>query len=87
VYNVILAGSQEYEIGTGEFPQDGVEQQLDDEMNGGGTEECGEGGAPAYRRSADVPDRDDDRKSFVGGLSWETTDKELREHFHTCGKI
>ncbi|PSN41108.1 hypothetical protein C0J52_19049 [Blattella germanica] len=26
-------------------------------------------------------------KLFVGGLSWETTDKELRDHFHTYGEI
>ncbi|XP_059469678.1 RNA-binding protein squid-like isoform X4 [Neocloeon triangulifer] len=31
--------------------------------------------------------RDDDRKLFVGGLSWETTDKELREHFSKFGDI
>ncbi|XP_043281051.1 RNA-binding protein squid isoform X2 [Venturia canescens] len=28
-----------------------------------------------------------DRKLFVGGLSWETTDKELRDHFGTYGDI
>ncbi|XP_018317224.1 RNA-binding protein squid isoform X8 [Mycetomoellerius zeteki] len=28
-----------------------------------------------------------DRKLFVGGLSWETTDKELREHFSAYGDI
>ncbi|PNF24512.1 RNA-binding protein squid [Cryptotermes secundus] len=56
-------------------------------MNGeGGTEECG-GDAPADSGSAEAPGRDDDRKLFVGGLSWETTDKELREHFHTYGEI
>nr|CAD7264385.1 unnamed protein product [Timema shepardi] len=27
------------------------------------------------------------RKLFVGGLSWETTDKELREHFIQYGEI
>lgn len=31
--------------------------------------------------------RDDDRKLFVGGLSWETTEKELREHFGQYGEI
>ncbi|EEB19943.1 RNA-binding protein squid, putative [Pediculus humanus corporis] len=29
----------------------------------------------------------DDRKLFVGRLSWETTDKELREHFSQFGEI
>lgn len=31
--------------------------------------------------------RDDDRKLFVGGLSWETSDKELKEHFSQYGDI
>lgn len=31
--------------------------------------------------------RDDDRKLFVGGLSWETTEKELRDHFGQYGDI
>lgn len=31
--------------------------------------------------------RDDDRKLFVGGLSWETTEKELRDHFGQYGEI
>ncbi|KAL9899715.1 RNA-binding protein squid-like isoform 1-T1 [Glossina fuscipes fuscipes] len=31
--------------------------------------------------------RDDDRKLFVGGLSWETSEKELREHFGKFGEI
>ncbi|KRT80568.1 RNA binding protein [Oryctes borbonicus] len=50
-------------------------------QNGGG------GDAPADSGSADAPGRDDDRKLFVGGLSWETTDKELREYFGTYGEI
>ncbi|XP_037955668.1 RNA-binding protein squid isoform X2 [Teleopsis dalmanni] len=31
--------------------------------------------------------RDDDRKLFVGGLSWETSEKELRDHFGKYGEI
>ncbi|XP_053945008.1 RNA-binding protein squid isoform X2 [Anastrepha obliqua] len=31
--------------------------------------------------------RDDDRKLFVGGLSWETSERELREHFEAYGEI
>ncbi|XP_045129684.1 RNA-binding protein squid-like isoform X9 [Portunus trituberculatus] len=37
--------------------------------------------------AADAPGRDDDRKLFVGGLSWETQEKELREHFSKFGEI
>ncbi|XP_049820108.1 RNA-binding protein squid isoform X2 [Aethina tumida] len=47
----------------------------------------GAGDAPPDSGSADTPGRDDDRKLFVGGLSWETTDKELREHFSQYGEI
>ncbi|XP_066966467.1 RNA-binding protein squid-like isoform X4 [Macrobrachium rosenbergii] len=37
--------------------------------------------------SADAPGRDDDRKLFVGGLSWETNEAKLREHFSRYGEI
>jgi hypothetical protein len=59
-----MADSQEYEMGNGDFQQDGGEQQYeqqDDQMNGEGvTEECG-GDAPADSGSAEAPGRDDDR--------------------------
>ncbi|CAG9864018.1 unnamed protein product [Phyllotreta striolata] len=48
----------------------------------------GSGDAPPMDSgSAVTPGRDDDRKLFVGGMSWETTDKELREHFGQYGEI
>lgn len=56
----------------------------DDQMNG---QNGGGDAPPADSGSADAPGRDDDRKLFVGGLSWETTEKELREHFGTYGEI
>lgn len=87
-------------MGNGEYQQDGGEQkfQSDEQQQqqqqqvngeGEGTNEAGGGGgdAPADSGSAEAPGRDDDRKLFVGGLSWETTDKELREHFQTYGEI
>jgi squid-like protein len=37
--------------------------------------------------SQDPLGKDEDRKLFVGGLSWATTDKELREHFGKYGEI
>lgn len=85
-----MSDSQLYEMGNDEFQQDGGEQQYeqqDDQMNGEGAEECTGGDGPTDSGSAEAPGRDDDRKLFVGGLSWETTDKELREHFHAYGEI
>nr|CAS85146.1 squid, variant G [Blattella germanica] len=85
-----MADNQEYDMENGGFQQDGEQQyeQQDDQMNGeAGNGETGGGDAPADSGSAEAPGRDDDRKLFVGGLSWETTDKELRDHFHTYGEI
>ncbi|XP_026292163.2 RNA-binding protein squid isoform X1 [Frankliniella occidentalis] len=74
-----MAENQDYNNG---FNQDITEQeyQQDDQMNGGGD-------APQDSGSAEAPGKDDERKLFVGGLSWETTDKELREHFGSYGEI
>lgn len=59
----------------------GNNQDMNSQQNGSGD------APPADSGSADAPGRDDDRKLFVGGLSWETTDKELREHFGQYGEI
>lgn len=37
--------------------------------------------------TAGIPGKDDERKLFVGGLSRNTTDKELRDHFGKFGEI
>ncbi|XP_015599797.1 RNA-binding protein squid [Cephus cinctus] len=37
--------------------------------------------------TAGIPGKDDERKLFVGGLSRNTTDKDLREHFGKFGEI
>lgn len=37
--------------------------------------------------TAGIPGRDDDRKLFVGGLSRQTTDKELKEYFSQYGEV
>uniref|UniRef100_A0A336MDU6 CSON000056 protein n=1 Tax=Culicoides sonorensis TaxID=179676 RepID=A0A336MDU6_CULSO len=60
-----------------DFTQD-VKDGEDSQMNGNGDSQNGNSGPPA---------RDDDRKLFVGGLSWETTEKELRDHFGQYGEI
>lgn len=75
----------EYDMNNGEFQQGGEDYTQDDQMNGsgenGGANEGGDSG------SAEAPGKDDERKLFVGGLSWETSDKELRDHFGTFGEI
>ncbi|XP_055551382.1 RNA-binding protein squid isoform X1 [Wyeomyia smithii] len=62
----------------------------DQEMNGNG-QECEQNGAdqkqPENGAESAPAVRDDDRKLFVGGLSWETSDKELKEHFGQYGEI
>ncbi|VVC91090.1 RNA-binding protein squid isoform X3 [Leptidea sinapis] len=63
------------------FAQDVTDNQVN------GSAENGGGDGQQDNLSADAPGRDDDRKLFVGGLSWETTDKELREHFGAYGEI
>lgn len=64
----------------------------DDQMNGNGQEVDQNGGDQQENNGANgsadsAPVRDDDRKLFVGGLSWETSDKELKEHFGQYGDI
>ncbi|XP_014253380.1 RNA-binding protein squid isoform X2 [Cimex lectularius] len=81
-----MAETQEYEMGNGDYKSEGQEEyNQDDQMNG--TAENGGGEQPADSGSAEAPGKDDDRKLFVGGLSWETSDKELREHFSSYGTI
>jgi len=64
----------------------GEEFKSEPDVNG---EEGGESNADGGKDSgsADHPGKDDDRKLFVGGLSWETTEKELREYFSSYGAI
>ncbi|XP_052901062.1 RNA-binding protein squid-like isoform X2 [Anopheles moucheti] len=54
------------------------------------TDQAGNGNAEATNANGNTENhtvRDDDRKLFVGGLSWETSDKELKEHFSQYGDI
>lgn len=66
----------------GSFQENGTSAKVEGEDAGG---EAGQD--PQDSGAADAPGRDDDRKLFVGGLSWETTEKELREHFSKYGDI
>lgn len=86
-----MANATDTNMGNGEdFSQDVKTEQnfgednqqlVNGQQNGGGE------APPADSGSAEAPGRDDDRKLFVGGLSWETTDKELRDHFNSYGEI
>ncbi|XP_068625822.1 RNA-binding protein squid isoform X2 [Battus philenor] len=62
------------------FAQDVTESQVNGNVENGG-------GDNQENNSGEASGRDDDRKLFVGGLSWETTDKELRDHFSAYGEI
>jgi len=73
-----MANSQDLDMNGEDFSQDVRDDQMNGE-NGDGHVENGNHG--------EGPGRDDDRKLFVGGLSWETTEKELREHFGQYGDI
>lgn len=57
-------------------------QEPQEEMEGSQEE----GGASGDKINASKND-DDERKIFVGGLSWETTVKDLREYFEKFGEI
>ncbi|XP_058836822.1 RNA-binding protein squid isoform X3 [Topomyia yanbarensis] len=59
----------------------------DQEMNGNGQDFDQNGEQKQENGAEATPVRDDDRKLFVGGLSWETSDKELKEHFGQYGEI
>lgn len=40
-----------------------------------------------HQATAGIPGKDDERKLFIGGLSRNTTDKDLRDHFGKFGEI
>ncbi|XP_012223253.1 RNA-binding protein squid isoform X5 [Linepithema humile] len=68
--------------------QNFAEQNGDAENGGAGGDAIENNQESQEDRSAGAnQDSLNDRKLFVGGLSWETTDKELREHFTAYGDI
>lgn len=80
-----MADCQSYDnMGNGEYQQDMDDFQQDQQDDGGAGDAMM---TNADSGSAEKPGRDDDRKMFVGGLSWETTDTQLREYFTKFGDI
>merc|ERR1719154_902516 len=71
-----------------DFTEDNYQGEFQAEggMNGEAEKVDGEGPGKDSG-AADAPGRDDDRKLFVGGLSWDTQEKELKEYFTTYGAI
>lgn len=64
------------------------------DTNGGSGGSHGHGGGAGgnygehpQRGTAGIPGKDDDKKLFVGGLSRQTTDRELRDYFSKFGDI
>lgn len=48
---------------------------------------AGAGGDVMKNGGGGVTNSDDERKIFIGGLSWESTEKDLREHFGKYGEV
>lgn len=83
-----MADTQETEVvngATGEENQENSnnQPQITDQAAGNGNAEASNANGGTENHTV----RDDDRKLFVGGLSWETSDKELKEHFSQYGDI
>jgi len=74
--------------GDQEFAEDTANAGFaDQDTNGSALQTVdGEGDKPGDRINASKND-DDERKIFVGGLSWETTVDDLREYFNKFGKV
>lgn len=83
-------GEEEMQQGSNEEAEGAMSQ--DDSMGAGGTAPAVQGNGEAMDHSldtgsADQYGKDDDRKLFIGGLSWETTEKDLRDYFTKYGGI
>lgn len=72
---------QQQQQTNGEEQQQGKQLQQQQNSNEGG------GGGEKQQATAGIPGKDDERKLFVGGLTRNTTENELREYFGKFGEI
>lgn len=78
-----MADQEQQQQQSQDFSMDVCEQQAFEQQNGGSQN----GGAADATNAGGVSDNQEDRKLFVGGLTRETGEKELREYFGTFGDI
>lgn len=72
---------QQQQQTNGDEQQQGKQLQQQQNSNEGG------GGGEKQQATAGIPGKDDERKLFVGGLTRNTTENELREYFGKFGEI